>query len=461
MIKAMQFSIMMWVLLICNVASAQTYSIRVQFNSNLRAEASLDSQVLESAPAGSVLQVLEHAGRWLKINRNGAELWMADWVSYSRVEDSAPVQPQPASNVPAQVDNCCFVDRQCQSAQDWENGYWAYQNGQCAASAPSQPQTSAQPVSNVPAQVDNCCFVDRQCNTPADWENGYHAFRDGQCGAPAQALPQSPAQPASSIPADVDNCCFVDRQCHSDADWTDGYLAYLNNQCPVSTVSQQGEAISSQAPSSSAIPLSTRYMTEGVRRLMANPTVDPFNNCCHMRYQDKDCSGDAEWEAGYLAFRNGHCIPPWPLGARPAIVGGGKFHQLVNRALDLIATHAPDWLHYINLSGAREFKETPNVGGFINSQWSIWHGWLDYLNENPSWEPDLNYIAGYAGGITHEACHAIQQRTYSQSPGWTNEAACVEAQLAVIEAINPNSPDVPWLRDLVANIQNPEVWWWD
>ncbi|MDE2857949.1 MAG: SH3 domain-containing protein [Chloroflexota bacterium] len=411
MIKAMQFSVLMWVLLICNIASAQTYSIRVQFNSNLRAEASLDSQVLESAPAGSVLQVVDSFNRWLKINRNGREVWMASWVSHSRIEDSAPVQPQPASNVPPQVDNCCFVDRQCNTPADWDNGYWAFQNGQCAAPAPSQPQTSAQPVSNVPAQVDNCCFVDRQCQ--------------------------------------------------SDADWTDGYLAYLNNQCPVSTVSQQGEAISSQAPSSSAIPLSTRYMTEGVRRLLANPTVDPFNNCCHMRYQDKDCSGDAEWEAGYLAFRNGHCIPPWPLGARPAIVGGGKFHQLVNRALDLIATHAPDWLHYINLSGAREFKETPNVGGFINSQWSIWHGWLDYLNENPSWEPDLNYIAGYAGGITHEACHAIQQRTYSQSPGWTNEAACVEAQLAVIEAIAPDSPDIGWLRGLVANIQNPEVWWWD
>ncbi len=25
------------------------------------------------------------------------------------------------------IDNCCFVDRQCHSDQDWVNGYWAFQ----------------------------------------------------------------------------------------------------------------------------------------------------------------------------------------------------------------------------------------------------------------------------------------------------------------------------------------------
>jgi len=145
MIKAMQFSIMVWVFVLCNVASAQTYSIRVQFNSNLRADASLDSQVLESAPAGSVLQVVDSFNRWLKINRNGREVWMASWVSHSRIEDSGQTASQPANVSLAQVDNCCFVDRQCQSAQDWENGYWAFQNGQCAAPSKPQPQTPAQP----------------------------------------------------------------------------------------------------------------------------------------------------------------------------------------------------------------------------------------------------------------------------------------------------------------------------
>ena len=47
----------------------------------------------------------------------------------------------------AQIDNCCFVDRQCGSNQEWINGYHAYQNGQCAVPAPSgQPANSSAPV---------------------------------------------------------------------------------------------------------------------------------------------------------------------------------------------------------------------------------------------------------------------------------------------------------------------------
>ncbi len=386
-----------------SMISAQTYSIRVEFNTNLRADHSLESRVVESAPAGSILQVVDSFNRWLKINRSGREVWMASWVSHSRIADSGQTETaaQPASN----IDNCCFVDRQCHNAQDWENGYWAFQNGQCAAPAGSQPQTSTQPVSSVPAQVDNCCFVDRQCNTDAEWADGYHAFQ--------------------------------------------------NNQCPVSTGAQLGAATGSPTPSSASIMLSTPYMTEGVRRFLANPASDPFNNCCHMRYQDKDCSGDAEWEEGYWAYQNRQCIAPAPLGARPSIEGNATFVNLVERTLELIRIHAPEWLNYIYSSGTLQIKLAPPVGahGFLNSTWTI-------SSEERAWMLDHDFFASYAGFIAHEACHAIQQRTYSQSAGWTNEVACVEAQAAVIEAINPNHHDIWWLRDLVANIQNPERWWW-
>ncbi|MCY4538647.1 MAG: SH3 domain-containing protein [Chloroflexi bacterium] len=390
-------------LFLYNLASAQGYDIRTTGRNNLRAAPSLDGAFLETVPSGTVLTVIGELNRWLKISRNGGEVWMADWVGYTRVE-----------------------------------------GGEAAAS---------QPVSNVPAQVDNCCFVDRQCNTPADWENGYWAFQNGQCAAQPQA--QTPAQPISNVPAQVDNCCFVDRQCHSAQDWESGYWAFQNGQCPVTTVAQSGAAASSAAPSSAGIPLSTSYMTEGVRRFLADPATDPFNNCCHMRYQDKDCSGDAEWEAGYWAFQNRQCIPPAPLGSRPAIVGNATFVNVVERALDLIAIHAPDWLNYIYSSGTLKIDLRPPGGanGFLNRTWTI-------ASEDRVWMPDPHFLAGFAGFIAHEACHAIQQRTYSQSPGWTNEAGCVEAQLAVIEAISPNSGDVRWLRDLIANIQNPERWWW-
>lgn len=86
-----------------------------------------------------------------------------------------------------QVDNCCFIDRQCQSDAEWTNGYWAFQDGQCAAPASFQPQASAQPAGNVSSQVDNCCFVDRQCSNDEEWVNGFWAFQNGQCTTPQQS----------------------------------------------------------------------------------------------------------------------------------------------------------------------------------------------------------------------------------------------------------------------------------
>ena len=233
--KTMKIFLLMLILLLCHVAAAQTYSIRVQFNTNLREQASLDSHVLQSAPAGSILQVVGSFGRWLNISRDGSSLWMADWVNYSRVDSSAPAASQSANVSPANVDNCCFVDRQCQTEADWTNGYYAYKNGQCAAPVPSQSQsppqaqTPVQPISPAPAQVDNCCFVDRQCQTEAEWAEGYYAYLNNQCGAPAQN--QTPAQPVGSIPAGVDNCCRAGWQCQTELDWQRGWSAYQLFQC--------------------------------------------------------------------------------------------------------------------------------------------------------------------------------------------------------------------------------------
>ncbi|MYH64169.1 MAG: hypothetical protein F4136_00755 [Chloroflexi bacterium] len=41
----------------------------------------------------------------------------------------------------AQVDNCCHIDRQCSTNQEWADGYFAFQRGQCAAAI--QPAQSA------------------------------------------------------------------------------------------------------------------------------------------------------------------------------------------------------------------------------------------------------------------------------------------------------------------------------
>ena len=380
--KAKFLAAIIAMLALYSVVSAQDYQIRTNGRNNLRAAPSLDGTFVETVPSGTILHVIGKQNRWLKISRNGREVWMADWLGYSRVEGIVETASPPASN------------------------------------------------------IDNCCFVDRQCNSDQQWTDGYYAFQNSQCAAPSQSQPQASAQPAGQVPSSINNCCFVNQQCHSEQDWEQGFYAYLSSQCPVS----------GGAPRVAW----TSYMPAEVNRFLTDPSKDPFNNCCYMHHGT--CHSDKDWERGRRDYRNHECIRPAPLGTRPAIVGNAKFRNLVETALELIGIHAPEWLHYIDNSGALMFEALPDQsGGFYNQRWSIAHGWTSFENGDPSWAPDNHYIVGYAGGITHEACHAIQQRTYTQTAGRTNEAACVEAQLAVIEAINPDSIDVPWLRASVAS----------
>ena len=141
--------------------------------------------------------------------------------------------------VSAQPNNCCGIDRNCTTDKEWSDGFWAFQNNQCGAPAQmTQIQQPVQPAQPATGQIDNCCFVDRQCTTGADWDSGYWAFQNNQCSAPTQRTqiqqPAQPAQPAAPAPqAQIDNCCFVDRQCTTNAEWTRGYQAFQNNQCHV------------------------------------------------------------------------------------------------------------------------------------------------------------------------------------------------------------------------------------
>jgi len=118
------------------------------------------------------------------------------------------------------------------------------------------------PASPAPAQIDNCCYVDRQCTTDLDWMGGWHAYRAGQCGAPGQAQTVMTSQPGSgvlqrtaggivvgyisghrilpstrpqpSIEAKIgeivsitfNNCCQYHWQCNDDSDWAAGHRRF-------------------------------------------------------------------------------------------------------------------------------------------------------------------------------------------------------------------------------------------
>ncbi len=190
--------------------AAQSYHIRVEYNTNIRAQPSLSAARLETAPAGTVLAVVGKHNRWLKIQRDQAA-WMASWVRHERVDAAQS----------SAIDNCCGIDRRCQSDQEWIDGYYAYQRQECQA-----PATSSQPSASAPAPAqqsqpagNNCCGVDRQCYSEQDWINGYWARQNGQCGAPAQ-VNQSGA-----------NCCDTGWNCRREHEKIYGQWAAQHNRC--------------------------------------------------------------------------------------------------------------------------------------------------------------------------------------------------------------------------------------
>ncbi len=317
---------------------------------------------------------------------------MADWVGYTSVENSD--QPQSQS----QTDNCCFVDRQCSTDEEWTSGYWAFQNNQCSAPSQSQQQTSSQPAISSPAQIDNCCFVNRQCNTDAEWTYGYFAFQNNHCQAPSQsaavnprtqALPQTAATNALSA-LEFNNCCFFpDMGCQSSADWSNGYLAFRNHQCV------------------HPAPIATRPKIEGPAH---------FVNWIEKALELLGIQGP-EW-LSYVYSSGLRTIRMIPQGR------GSRFSN-------------QEWVFEFSYDSSNN------------------------PDNNPEWVPSYDEILGMVGVIAHESCHSFQQRTVTYSSiGWQNELPCLEAQVASMIAIDPGHRWVDAIQWHIDNIHDPTTWWW-
>ena len=164
---------------------------------NIRASASTDSQVVATARAGDSFAVSQSrrgdSWCWLQIG----EVWIARTSRVTSTESSTtsrsqsrrvqqPAQQQTQQGVQQQteINNCCFVDRQCDTEDEWTSGYWAFQNNQCEA--PAGSQTQSQTRGTVSEEANNCCFIGWHCDTDEEWRSGYWAFQHDQCDAPQQ-----------------------------------------------------------------------------------------------------------------------------------------------------------------------------------------------------------------------------------------------------------------------------------
>ena len=392
-------------MLFCNFASAQEYCIRANRRINLRDAASLQANVLETVTPGTTLSVIGESNRWLRINRNGSEAWMANWVDYSRLENcSGTGSQQGSSTVAADIDNCCFVDRQCATDQEWTDGYWAFQNNQCPSPPGSGTPTSSQPVSGAPAQIDNCCFVDRQCRTDQEWTDGYWAFQNNQCGAPGQSPASASSQSASGL------------------------------------IFRSASGIVIGNTSGLTILPSTSY----TRRPALGQTIS-FDNCCELNWQ---CNSEQDWAAGYRAFQNNFQCG---LGRVISIVGDAEFIDFFTQRLDQLRNRLPQRYDYV-LGGLDKIEQARAdlLSGHADTTGRIffvpWSG--------PSaigWEKRMSAV------LVHEACHvhrnAAGYRPTACDPESQirEETICREMELQVVIELDAPPDVTEWVRGMVAD----------
>ena len=117
--------------LINGLVSAQNYQIRTDAKINLRSWHGTGYRIVETVSAGTVLQAVGKFNRWLKINRNGMNLWMADWVRYSVLgSDAAPSTSTETQPQHRGIDNYCFTIWKCITEAEWQRGYFAYQDNE-------------------------------------------------------------------------------------------------------------------------------------------------------------------------------------------------------------------------------------------------------------------------------------------------------------------------------------------
>ncbi len=135
--KAKLVTVALAIAVLCSVASAQDYFIQTGARINMRSWYSTNSRIVETVPSGTILQVVDKFNRWLKINRNGNEVWMANWVPYTRLQTeqvNPPEQSQQPSQ-PVEIDNLCFTVRTCRTDEEWAAGYFAFQEQQSASTS--------------------------------------------------------------------------------------------------------------------------------------------------------------------------------------------------------------------------------------------------------------------------------------------------------------------------------------
>ncbi len=159
--------VLLW--LVSGFSAGQTIHVRVDSQTNLRDDHSLESNIVETVAAGTMLRVINWENHWLRIMHEDERAWMADWVNYSLLRSSADAD---VTTPFSQTENCCALEWDCPDQRARTSGYWAYRFGQCRR---------AETYLTRDFSVNNCCFLGERCLRDQNWRDGYVSFRNAQC----------------------------------------------------------------------------------------------------------------------------------------------------------------------------------------------------------------------------------------------------------------------------------------
>ncbi|MDE2819972.1 MAG: hypothetical protein OXN94_16660 [Chloroflexota bacterium] len=311
--------------------------------------------------------------------------------------------------------------------------------------------------------IDNCCFVDRQCSSDQEWTDGYQAFQDNQCPVPGQTVAPAPSQPTGGAPAQIDNCCFVDRQCHSEQDWINGWQAYQHGQCHAPAQS----AVSSQR-ASGVIARTANWVVigyPGMHDILPSTTYfvrfapgerRALDNCCQMNWQ---CNSEQDWAKGYSTFlqnvpgATAHCALPGLI----SILGDPVFVDHYERALEALKTRAPQLYDYV-LNGLDKIEQRTDTGNsnVATSNRAFYVGWRGV---GPADVGRLDAVYA-AAELVHEAVHVHRNEAGLDAGELEEERVALSKQIAALEVMSPGHSSLSYMRHLLANIDNPEYQWW-
>ena len=176
--------VLLW--LLCGVASGQSIHVRVDSQTNLRDDHSLDGNVMETVPAGTILRIIGWRDHWLRVMHGSERAWMADWVNYALLRSSADAD---ATTPLSPEENCCVLEWQCPDQKAQASGYWAHRFGRCKRTDTYLTKDFS---------VNNCCFLGESCPRDQHWRQGYRQLPKRRLRVARRAR-SSPRMNSSSV----------------------------------------------------------------------------------------------------------------------------------------------------------------------------------------------------------------------------------------------------------------------